>query len=119
MTHQLAAGIDIGGTNIVYGLVNEAGEILAQDSVRTNDFSEPIKLVKKVSDGIRHLLAKLNENNTHQYVLKGVGIGAPNGNYYSGAIEFAPNMNWKGIIPLAQYFSDELETNAVLTNDAN
>ena len=117
MTHQLAAGIDIGGTNISYGLITEDGKILARDNVRTNDFSEPQKLVKKVSDGIRTLLSELNKNSFHE--LKGVRIGAPNGNYYTGAIEFAPNMNWKGIVPLAKYFSEELQTNAVLTNDAN
>ncbi|MBK5284750.1 MAG: ROK family protein [Bacteroidia bacterium] len=109
---RIAAAIDIGGTNTNFGLVDEQGKILAQDSVPTKKFPEPRELVKVVSAAISELLTPDSE-------LIGAGIGAPNGNFFSGSIEFAPNMQWKGIVPLAKYFSEALNCEAVLTNDAN
>jgi glucokinase len=69
-------------------------------------------MVKEVSD------KTLNELKD-KYVIRGIGIGAPNGNYYRGTIEYAPNMKWKGIIPLAQYFKLAFGVPCYLTNDAN
>jgi len=109
---RIVAAIDIGGTNTNFGLVDEDGKILAQNSVATKNFPEPLELVKAVSKAISELLTSESE-------LIGVGIGAPNGNFFTGSIEFAPNMQWKGVVPLAKYFSDALNCEAVLTNDAN
>lgn len=115
MMNKLVAGIDIGGTNSAYGLVDEKGNILKKGNVPTNDYPDPLDLTKAISNSIKETISELNNG----YELIGVGIGAPNGNFFNGTIEFAPNLNWKGIIPLAQYFKEELGCKAILTNDAN
>jgi len=109
---KLVAGIDIGGTNTRFSLVNEEGKIISRDSVLTTDFPDPKNLVEIVSTKISGLRALGSE-------LAGVGIGAPNGNYFNGSIEFAPNLKWKGVIPLAKYFKEKLGVPCILTNDAN
>jgi glucokinase len=112
---KLVAGVDIGGTNTVFGLISKEGEILFKDSVKTTDFPNPTDLVAVVAN-------QLNIQLTTQFSnaqLLGIGIGAPNGNFFTGNIEFAPNLLWKGIVPLAQLFAEALHTKALLTNDAN
>lgn len=113
---KIAAGVDIGGTNSVFGLVDQDGHILDRGSVSSHDRNEPKELVRAISEGIQDLLVKHKVDATS---FIGVGIGAPNGNYFTGNVEFAPNMNWHGIIPLASMFREALGVNAVLTNDAN
>jgi len=115
MTHQLVAGIDIGGTNTVFGLVDSAGNILFKEAVTTADFALPENLVAEISEQIEKYFLEFSEN----YELAAVGIGAPNGNYFKGTIELAANLKWKGIIPLAKLFSDRLNCKVILTNDAN
>jgi glucokinase len=112
---QVIAAVDIGGTNVVYGVVSSEGEILAKSVVPTIDCLEPSVMVQKVTEGLRHQLSFFDGKNE----LLGIGIGAPNGNFYSGCIEFAPNLKWKGLIPLAAMFEKEMGVKAVLTNDAN
>jgi len=129
MDAEVVAAIDIGGTNTKIGIVDREGKILARDVVRTTDFPEPKNLVAAVKANINDLLNSLTSQplnsstpqllNSPTLQLKGVGIGAPNGNYFKGTIEFAPNLKWKGVIPLADYFSEGLNVKAVLTNDAN
>ncbi len=108
---KLAAGIDIGGTNTRVGLVNEKGKILAKASVSTKDFQDPKNFVTVVSN-------KISELRTPGSKLTGIGIGAPNGNFFRGTIEFAPNLDWKGVIPMAKYFSQAMKCRSILTNDA-
>ena len=108
---QQILGIDIGGTNTTFALVNREGIIRFKDNIPTNQYTDPKFLVQRVYDLIQK---ELNETQ-----IIGVGVGAPNGNYYSGSIEFAPNLKWPGIIPLAQYFRDVFGVPAFLTNDAN
>jgi len=115
MMRKLVAGIDIGGTNTSFGLVNPEGKILYKESISTEHFPVPEDLVAEVSKHITNAMYPFR----NEYELTGVGIGAPNGNYFNGTIEFAPNLKWKGIIPLAQLFKDKLNLPAVLTNDAN
>jgi glucokinase len=115
MTKQLVAGIDIGGTNSVFGLVNQEGHILIRDQISTTTHLEPEALVAALADKIQSGIAHLGAD----YTLVGVGVGAPNGNFFSGCIEFAPNLNWKGIVPLAAYFKQAMGCNCLLTNDAN
>lgn len=110
MTHY-ALGIDIGGTNTAYGLVDQKGEIAFETSAPTRSFVEPIDLVN-------HIFADLSARNWIDSII-GIGIGAPNGNHFHGTIEFAPNLHWKGIIPLAALFQDVFHKPAILTNDAN
>jgi glucokinase len=114
MQHLLAAGIDIGGTNVVLGLVDNTGKIIWKDSFATKQFSEFKFLVSHAADVLRSELAKSPDNK-----LIGCGIGAPNGNYYTGNIEHAPNLQWKGIIPVAAAFENELQVKTIITNDAN
>ncbi len=111
---KLAAGIDIGGTNILLGLVNEKGEITERTSWKTTSFTMAEEWVILACQFIRE---KINHYPNATFV--GVGIGAPNGNVHSGAIEHAPNMPWKGIVPLAGMFENSLSCKSVLTNDAN
>ena len=115
MIQHLVAAIDIGGTNTVFGLVDVNGKILLKESVATGNFPIPEDLVAVVCEHINKSLIKFQS----KYELVGVGIGAPNGNYFTGNIEFAPNLKWKGIVPLAKLFSDKLSVKTVLTNDAN
>lgn len=108
---DLALGIDIGGTNSVFGLCNKKGELLLEESISTKSCSTPEKLVNTIYN-------LLSEGNYIERI-KGIGIGAPNGNYFSGTIEFAPNLDWKGVIPLAKLFQDKFGVKTSLTNDAN
>jgi glucokinase len=108
-------GIDIGGTNTKFGVVDRQGNITEQDRTLTNE-------TESVQDFIDTLYAKLTP--MVQKVggignFAGIGIGAPNGNYYSGTIEYAPNLKWRGIIPLAKMVTDRFGIPAHLTNDAN
>jgi glucokinase len=104
-------GIDIGGTTIALGIVNKDGSITSNKIFETKSFNTPNDLVDTI----------FNEFKTHQLLetIDGIGIGAPNGNYFSGNIEFAPNLNWKGIIPLTELFKQKFKLPTLLTNDAN
>lgn len=109
---KFALGVDIGGTNTAFGLVDDQGNIHYEDSVSTTMASTATGLVHEIYNRIKQNTSWIDE-------IYGIGIGAPNGNYYSGAIEFAPNLGWKGIIPLVHLFEQRFEVKAVLTNDAN
>jgi len=109
---EVVLGIDIGGTGIKFGLVDRNGNILVTDKVKTKGYPNPEKLPGD-------LLKWTNKQCEKQKVkLIGVGIGTPNGNYFKGTIDFAPNLPWKGIIPLKKYFEDAFSVPAALTNDA-
>lgn len=110
MEHH-ALGIDIGGTNIAFGLASSNGEIVFEHSVPTRDFDRP-------EDFVSFLQQYVSEKGLTDRFM-GIGIGAPNGNHYTGEILFAPNLHWKGRIPLAQLFMDAFHKPAILTNDAN
>lgn len=113
-TNQLVAGIDIGGTNILFGLVDSEGSIRIKQSIPTGNLSTPEMVVSSISKEIRQAVTSLGSS----YELAGIGIGAPNGNFFTGTIEFAANLKWEGIIPLARLFQDELDVEAILMNDA-
>lgn len=106
-------GVDIGGTNTKYGLVNEKGEIIFSGSFNTKLYKNPKDLA---SDIYYDYIKKSNEQHIKA---SGIGIGAPNGNFYSGCIEFAPNLNWGENIPIANIFGEIFQLPAILTNDAN
>ncbi|MGG9972262.1 ROK family protein [Ferruginibacter sp. SUN002] len=115
MSKKYAVGIDIGGTTTKFGIVNKAGEILKQDRIPSN-------VHENVEDFIDELYSKLmpmiNEVGGIEHFI-GIGMGAPNANFYSGTIEFAPNLKWKGIIPIADLMSKKFDLTTKLTNDAN
>ena len=114
---KYALGIDIGGTNTVVGLVDKTGNVLGTDSIKTQSFPVLEEYVKTVSKLAKDLIAK---NNVSIAEIVGLGIGAPNANYYTGNIEMAPNLPWKqDKVPLAKMFREELNIPVTITNDAN
>ncbi|MEE4213808.1 MAG: ROK family protein [Bacteroidales bacterium] len=113
MDKEIVAGIDIGGTNTAYGLVDRQGNILARGTVDTDKSPQADGFVKILAGQVNKLLAEHKE-----LTLKGVGIGAPNGNYHKGTIELAPNLAWKGIVPFGDMMEKEIQKPVVLTNDA-
>ena len=115
MEKPYVVGMDIGGTNTVFGVVDSRGNVLASDSVKTQQYAEVSEYVDAVCKKLLPLLQQFGGAEK----IKGVGVGAPNGNYYSGTIEFAPNLPWKGVIPLAAMFEERLGIPTALTNDAN
>ena len=115
MEKPYVVGIDIGGTNSVFGIVDARGTIIASGSVKTQAYSTVEEYVDEVCKNLLPLI--ISQGGVEK--IKGIGIGAPNGNYYSGTIEFAPNLPWKGIIPLAAMFEERLGIPTALTNDAN
>ncbi len=114
ISNELAIGIDIGGTNTKYGVVNHRGQILEKGEIATEDYPEIGSFINALHTKLDPLISSLKKEN-----VQGIGIGAPNGNYYTGTIEYAPNLKWKGIIPLAKLISEKFELPAALTNDAN
>jgi len=112
---KLTIGIDIGGTNISYGVVTENGIVKLKESFPIKEFTDVNVFIDYLANRIQISLTGLGT----EYELMGVGIGAPNGNYYNGTIEFAPNLPWKGVIPLAELLSNKINLPVKLTNDAN
>lgn len=108
-------GIDIGGTNSVFGIVDARGTVIAVDSIKTAIYEKIEDYVEALTTGMR----KLVKANKAEGKIKGIGVGAPNGNYYTGTIEYAPNLPWKGVIPLANLISEKVGVPCALTNDAN
>ena len=111
-------GLDLGGTNSVFGIVDARGEIKATTAIKTQGYDKVEDYVDACVEALQVIIDQVGGIET----IKAMGIGAPNGNYYSGTIEFAPNLSWAhdGIVPLAQMFSDRLGGIPVgLTNDAN
>ena len=115
MEKPYVVGIDIGGTNTVFGIVDARGTIVASSSIKTGAYAE----IEEYVDAVCQNLLPLIVANGGVDKVKGIGIGAPNGNFYSGTIEFAPNLPWKGVIPLATMFEERLGIPTALTNDAN
>ena len=115
MEKPYVVGIDIGGTNTVFGIVDARGTIIASGSIKTGAHEQVDNYVDEVCKNLLPLIIA----NGGVDKIKGIGIGAPNGNYYSGTIEFAPNLPWKGVIPLAAMFEERLGIPTALTNDAN
>jgi len=112
---KLAIGVDIGGTNTVFGFVNKEGEILYQNSIKTQTH-------EKVEDFIKELVSEIDKEKAKfekEYEIIGMGVGAPNSNFYTGTIEDAANLRWKGKIEFTKIFSRHYKFPMFLTNDAN
>ncbi len=115
MESKYAIGIDVGGTTTKFGIVNNKGEIIEQDRIPSND-------CEFVEDFIELLYARLMPMVDKIGGIKnivGIGMGAPNGNVYTGTIEYAPNLKWKGIIPISDLITKKFGVATKLTNDAN
>ena len=115
MKQKLAIGIDIGGTTTKFGVVDTNGKILVQDRIPTNIHEEVGEFIEDLYPKLMPLITAYG--GVTKFV--GIGIGAPNGNYYKGTIEYAPNLKWKGIIPIAELIQKRFELTTKLTNDAN
>lgn len=112
---QLAIGVDIGGTGTKFGIVDRDGNVLFSDEISTKNHAE----VNSFIDELHSVLSTLIEKAGGIGRMKAIGVGAPNGNYYTGTIEYAPNLPWKGIIPLAKLIENKFKLPVALTNDAN
>lgn len=115
ISNEIAIGIDIGGTNTKYGLVNHRGDIIQKGELKTDNYAT----VEDFIDALHSKLNPLIESVTDGSEVKGIGIGAPNGNYYKGTIEYAPNLQWKGVIHLTKLVTERFNLPSSLTNDAN
>lgn len=111
---QYAIGVDIGGTNTKFGIVNHRGEISHSDRMSTSDFATAESFVDALYAALLPAINSVGIEN-----IQGIGIGAPNANYFTGSIVHAPNLNWKGIVPFASMITERFGLPCSITNDAN
>ena len=107
-------GIDMGGTNTAYGIVDARGNVLAKGAIKTDNPD-----INAYVQELKVELTKLIDAQGGIEKIRGIGAGCPNGNFYTGNIEFAPNLPWKGVVPFAELISDAFGVPAAVTNDAN
>ncbi len=112
---QLAIGIDIGGTGTKFGIVDRNGNILFSSEISSRNHAEVEGFIDELYQNVYDMIQRAGGSGR----IKGIGVGAPNGNFYSGTVEYAPNLPWKGIIPFARMMEDKFKLPVVLTNDAN
>ena len=108
-------GLDMGGTNSVFGIVDARGNIKAQTVIKTRGYKNVEEYVKTAVEALQPAIDLVGGIE----MIKGMGIGAPNANYYTGTIDNAANLEWKGIVPIAKLFSEALGVPVRVTNDAN
>ncbi len=110
-------GLDLGGTNSVFGIVDARGDIKVTTAIKTGGFEHAEAYVEACMTALHPIIEEVGGIGT----IKAMGIGAPNGNYYHGTIEYAPNLPWAHdvVVPLAGMFSERLGVPVALTNDAN
>lgn len=115
---KTALGIDIGGTNTALGIVGQQGQVLAQTTIPTPDHGDSIRYADDLSAAIRGLIESTLSPSDE---VCGMGIGAPNANFYSGCIEFAPNLSFKGVVPFVALMKERFADMKyiAMTNDAN
>lgn len=117
---KVAIGVDIGGTNTAIGVVDGEGNVMVKDSIPTPSHGNLDRYIEELTVAIKELIKSVKLVNSDIEIL-GIGIGAPNGNYYNGTIEYAPNLSFQGVVPLVELLKKsfpELDALA-LTNDAN
>jgi glucokinase len=115
MDKPYVIGMDMGGTNTVFGIVDARGNVVSKSAVKTS-IHEDVNLY--VGDLYKELMVLINNVGGISFI-RGIGVGAPNGNYYSGNIEYAPNLPWNGIVPFSKLLTDKFGIPVALTNDAN
>lgn len=115
MKETFAIGIDVGGTNTKFGVVNKKGQILVQDRIKTNEKENVEGFIEDLAEKLQPMIDQYGGKEN----FVGIGMGAPNANYYKGTIEYAANLKWKGIIPMAEILEKKFGIVAKLTNDAN
>ena len=116
MEKTYVIGIDIGGTNTIFGIVDAGGTIVKSGSIKTGEYPEIGAYVTALAEGLQDMVQQVGGKEK----IRGIGVGAPMGNYFSGCIDGAVNLPWKGPIPFAQLISDKTGgIPAAITNDAN
>ncbi|MBE8720779.1 ROK family protein [Sphingobacterium pedocola] len=115
LSGRVALGIDVGGTNTKFGVVNHRGEVLEKGYLRTDKYNK----VEDFIDALYNTVYPLIEKYGTAENFDGIGVGIPNGNYYSGTIEQAANLPWKGVIPFADMMNTKFNMRCAITNDAN
>ncbi len=115
MEKPYVIGIDMGGTNTVFGVVDARGHVIARSSIKTQQYPE----INGYIDALHEEMMKIIDSVGGIETIRGIGAGVPDGNYYTGNIEFAPNLPWKGVVPFAQLLTDKFGVPASITNDAN
>ncbi len=118
MAKDLVIGIDVGGQTTKCGVVDARGTVLAQTVIRSDDTTDASVFIASLAEAVNHIIADAGAEGR----IRGIGVGAPNGNYYTGTIEYAPNLKWGGakVLPFAKMLSEQLDGVPVsLTNDAN
>ena len=120
MMKKVAIGIDIGGTNTAIGVVDELGNVMVKGNIATPSHGDIDRYIEDLSQAVKELISSVKLLNP-DIEIQGIGIGAPNGNYYSGTIEYAPNLSFKGVVHLVNLLKAKFpEISAIaLTNDAN
>jgi len=113
--NSFVVGVDIGGTGTKFGIVDNVGNVLFASEISTKKHKEVYSFIDELYQELSILIEKVGGVGR----IKGIGVGAPNGNVYTGTIEYAPNLPWKGIIPLAKMLQDKFKIPVRLTNDAN
>lgn len=110
-------GLDLGGTNSVFGIVDSRGDIKATTAIKTQSYSQVSEYVDALIDALQIIIDQVGGIDK----IKAMGIGAPNANFYKGTIEYAPNLVWghECVVPLAEMFSQKLGIPVAITNDAN
>lgn len=112
---QLAIGVDIGGTGTKFGIVDRLGNLLYSSEMSTRKHNEVENFIADLHANLVPMIEQAGGIGR----IKGIGLGAPNGNYYTGTVEYAPNLPWKGILPFSKMIEDKFKLPVVLTNDAN
>ncbi len=115
LLESLAIGIDIGGTGTKYGIVDRIGNVLFSGEISTKKHSEISTFIDELYESLHPIIEQVGGIRR----IKGIGVGAPNGNFYTGTVEYAPNLPWKGVLPLAKMVHQKFNLPVVLTNDAN
>lgn len=115
MEKPYVLGLDMGGTNSVLGIVDARGHVIARTSIKTQDYKD----IKKYVDALYNAAIQIIEPVGGMEMFRGIGAGAPNGNYYTGNIEHAPNLPWKGIVPFSELMAEKFGMPCTITNDAN
>jgi glucokinase len=115
MEKPYVIGMDMGGTNTVFGVVDSRGNVISKSAIKTGTHTD----VNLYIQDLYNELIKLIDAVGGSEKIKGIGVGAPNGNFYTGNIEFAPNLPWKGVIPFAKLMTEKFGIQTALTNDAN
>lgn len=112
---EVALGIDIGGTNTVFGFIDKEGICIAEGTLPTQKHAD----VEDYIDELFQMIESVRNKLLYKIDIKGIGIGAPNACYYTGTIEDAANLRWKGSIPFAELVRERIDVPVYITNDAN